>query len=73
LSTSVEFKIKDETVKWEQNDPYITKVYDSTVLDDVAKLARKDAKEIANKLQKEIRWNYVGFKNGNYVRPDFKF
>ncbi|MGG4434553.1 hypothetical protein AAXE64_08325 [Priestia megaterium] len=64
----IEFRIKQDSIKWEQNEPYITKEYEDNNISSI----HKDAKEIANKLNKEIRWNYYGELNGKYVRPNFK-
>ena len=66
MTTKVQYKIKDGGKRWEDIRVYFTGWEDADNESGIWKQARL----FANIFRNQVRWNYEGSSQGNYVMPD---
>ena len=61
METTIEFKVKQEGVKWE--DTPINRIQTIHNPDEINKYAER----LSKVFETEIRWNYKGISQGHYI------
>lgn len=69
----VEFKVKEDNVRWEDTGIIHVIGYETDDLNFASEKAYEDAKKISNERKAEVRWNHKGYIQGHYVCADYSY